>query len=182
MMPAARAGRFGRAALPGLLITLAGCAAMPPPVAAPTLSGRLALTVDAHDDRPAQSFSANFEFAGGASRGELRLWTALGTTIAAARWAPGEAVLVTPDGERRFAGLDELSLDAFGQTLPLGAWPDWLHGRPWPGAPSRPRGEGPGFEQLGWVVDTAGADDGRVDAWRSGPPAVRLRARVDRPS
>jgi outer membrane lipoprotein LolB len=176
---AARAG--SRTLLPGLVLALAGCA-LPPRIDSPALSGRLALTVDAHADRPAQSFSAFFELAGGAPQGELRLSTALGTTIAAARWSPDEAVLVTTEGEQRFADLDGLSRAAFGETLPLGAWPDWLQGRPWPGAPSRPRDDGPGFEQLGWRIDTDAADVGRISAWRPGPPAVHLRARVDRPS
>lgn len=145
------------------------------------LSGRLSLQVDAQQDRPAQSVSAAFDMRGGADRGELRLSTPLGTTLAAAFWGPGEARLVTPQGERHFADLDELSREAFGEALPLRALPDWLHGRPWPGAPEPARAlqPGPGFVQLGWTIDLARFAAGQLLAWRAGPPGVRLRAQME---
>jgi outer membrane lipoprotein LolB len=161
-------------------LALAGCATLPPPDAG-TIAGRLALQVEAHQDRPAQSLSASFDLRGNAERGELRLSTPLGTTLAAAFWGPGEARLVTPQGERRFENLDALSRDAFGESLPLRALPDWLRGRPWPGAsaPAQPLQPGPGFRQLGWAIDLAAFDDGRLLAWRGGPPGVRLRVLLD---
>jgi outer membrane lipoprotein LolB len=163
-------------------LVLLGCATAPPAAPGPgLLSGRLSLQVEAHLDRPAQSISAAFDLRGGAERGELRLSTPLGTTLAAASWGPDEARLVTPQGETRFADLDGLSLAVFGETLPLRALPDWLRGRPWPGAgdPARPMRPGPGFEQLGWVIDLARFDSGQLLAWRPGPPGVRLRAQRD---
>jgi outer membrane lipoprotein LolB len=161
-------------------LSLAGCAALPPPEPG-LISGRLALQVDAHADRPAQSVSATFELRGDALRGELRLSTPLGTTLAAAFWGPGQARWVTPQGERRFDDLDQLSRDAFGESLPLRALPDWLRGQPWAdGAqPAQPLQPGPGFVQLGWTVDLAGFDAGRLLAWREGPPGVRLRVLRD---
>jgi outer membrane lipoprotein LolB len=89
--------------------------------------------------------------------------------------------LVTPQGERRFDDLDMLSRSAFGESLPLRALPDWLNGRPWPGAakPAQPLAPGPGFVQLGWAIDLARFDTGQVLAWRTGPPAVRLRVQRD---
>ena len=169
--------RRGVALLAGL--ALAGCAALPPKPG--TISGRLALQVDAIQDRPAQSLSASFDLYGSAERGELRLSTPLGTTLAAAFWGPGEARLVTPQGERRFDDLDTLSRDAFGESLPLRALPDWLNGRPWPGAaePAQMLLPGPGFVQLGWTIDLSRFDTGRLLAWRAGPPGVRLRAQLD---
>ena len=112
--------------------------------------------------------------------GELHLSTALGTTLAAAFWGPGEARLVTPEGEQRFADLDALSLHAFGETLPLRALPDWLRGRPWAGAaePARPLPSSPGFEQLGWAVDLTRFDDGQLQARRAAP-ATRLRVQLE---
>jgi outer membrane lipoprotein LolB len=164
------------------LCGLAGCAT--PPSAPPqgdSLSGRLTLQVDADGDRPAQSLSASFDLRGSAERGELRLSTPLGTTLAAATWSPGRVRLVTPQGDREFADLDALSMQAFGETLPLRALPDWLRGRPWPDAPAAavPLTPGPGFEQLGWHVDLARFGDGQLQARRSAPPAVRLRAQLD---
>jgi outer membrane lipoprotein LolB len=170
-----------RPALVGLaLAALAGCATVPPPPPTAAISGRLALQVEAFHDRPAQSLSASFDLRGNADTGELRLSTPLGTTLAAAFWAPGEARLVTPQGERRFDDLDALSRDTFGESLPLRALPDWLQGRPWAGTEAaRALPSGPGFEQLGWTVDLAGFDAGQWRAWRAGPPAVRLRAQLD---
>lgn len=166
-------------------MALAGCAAVPPTPTGSreTLSGRLALQVDALPDRPAQSISASFDLRGSAEQGELRLSTPLGTTLAATYWGPGEARLVTPQGEKRFDDLDALSRGAFGESLPLRALPDWLQGRPWPGAaePALPLQPGPGFVQLGWTIDLARFHSGQVQASRSGPPAVRLRAQIDAP-
>jgi outer membrane lipoprotein LolB len=163
------------------LAALAGCAAVPSAPPSATVSGRLALQVEAFQARPAQSLSAGFDLRGDATTGELRLSTPLGTTLAAAYWAPGEARLVTPEGERRFDDLDALSRDTFGESLPLRALPDWLQGRPWAGAgAARALPSGPGFEQMGWTVDLAGFDAGQWRASRAGPPAVRLRAQLER--
>jgi hypothetical protein len=60
---------------------------------------------------------------------------------------------VTPQGTRRFADLDALTREVLGESVPLEAWFDWLHGRPWPGAASTPEPGGAGFGQLGWAVD-----------------------------
>jgi outer membrane lipoprotein LolB len=161
---------------------LAACATPPPaPLQADALSGRLTLQVDADSARAAQSMSAAFDLRGDAERGELRLSTPLGTTLAAAYWSPGEARLVTPQGERRFLDLDALSREAFGETLPLRALPDWLHGRPWLGAPEAalPLQPGPGFMQMGWTIDLARFELGHWQAWRVGPPGLRLRARME---
>jgi outer membrane lipoprotein LolB len=163
-------------------LALTGCATVPPTEPG-TIAGRLAVQVDAFRDRPAQSLSGSFDLRGDADRGERRLSTPLGTTLAAAFWGPGEARLVTPQGERRFDDLDALSRDAFGESLPLRALPDWLQGRPWPGATeaARPLQPGPGFVQMGWTIDLARFDSGQLSASRAGPPAVRLRAQMDIP-
>ncbi len=163
-------------------LAVAGCAL--PPAAPPSTDlvfGRLAVQVDATGDRPASSISAGFELRGDAESGELRLNSPLGTTLAAVYWGPDAVRLVTPQGEQTFADLDALSRTAFGETLPLRALPDWLHGRPWPGGgePARALQTGPGFTQLGWTVELAQFDQGRLLAWRSAPPTVRLRAVLD---
>jgi outer membrane lipoprotein LolB len=131
-------------------------------------------------DRPAQGLTAAFELQGQAERGELRLLSPLGSQLASARWAPGQALLETPAGSRAFSSLDELSLQALGEVLPLAALPDWLAGRPWPGAAHRAASTG--FEQLGWRVDLARQAEGWVQAQRDTPPAVVLRVRLDGPS
>jgi outer membrane lipoprotein LolB len=157
-------------------LALGGCATPPEPGGAWT-SGRLALRVDAAPGRPAQSLSAAFELRGDDREGELRLLSPLGTQVAAARWAPGLALLQSSEGERRFANLDALSQEALGEALPLAALPDWLAGRPWRGAAHTARADG--FEQLGWVVTTAALADGQLQAQRAAAPAVTLRVRLD---
>jgi outer membrane lipoprotein LolB len=166
-----------------MLAWLGACAATPPPEGPPRrLVGRLAVQVDAYDAQPAQGAAAGFEFDGDDAIGELRLMTPLGTLFARARWQPGRVDLSTPLGERVYPNLDTLSEATFGQPLPLRALPDWAEGRPWAQAPSRPLVPGPGFEQLGWSVDTSRAAEGRIDARRTGPPAVRLRVLLDAPA
>ena len=168
------------AALAAACLALAGCAATPPAGPDATyVAGRLALQVDATPERPAQSLNAGFELRGDAQRGELRLNTPLGTTLAAAYWGPGEARLVTPQGERRFDDLDALARDTFGENLPLRALPDWLQGRPWAGAVDQPLQPGAGFVQLGWQIDLARFGAGQLQARRDAPPAVRLRVQKD---
>jgi outer membrane lipoprotein LolB len=172
-----------RLPLPALLLLLGACAATPPPQGpAQHLAGRLALQVDAHAAQPAQGVAAGFEFDGNDAAGEIRLTTPLGTLFARARWRPGRADLSTPLGERVYPNLDALSEATFGEPLPLAALPDWLRGRPWPQAPSVPLAPGPGFEQLGWAVDTSRVAEGRIDARRPGPPEVRLRVVLDAPA
>ena len=158
-------------------LALGGCALplVPPPG---TLSGRLSVQVEAVGERAAQSISAGFELQGDADRGTLRLSTALGTTLATAHWDTGEARLVTAQGEQHFVALEDLSVAAFGEALPLRALPDWLRGRPWPGAAAQVTAA-PGFDQLGWTIDLARFGTGYLLAWRVAAAAVLLRAKLD---
>ncbi len=163
------------------VVLAAGCATTPPPGPGelPWTSGRLSLRVDATPERMAQSVSAAFELRGAGERGELRLSSPLGTLMAEANWAPGQAVLRNTEGERRFASLDDLARQALGEPLPLAALPDWLAGRPWPEAPHQAQADG--FAQLGWRVQTERLTEGWITAQRLAPPAVQLRVRLDRP-
>jgi outer membrane lipoprotein LolB len=159
---------------------LAGCATPLPQAGGGWTSGRLNLRVDATPERIAQTVTAAFELQGNSERGELRLLSPLGTQVAAARWAPGEAVLNTAGGAQRFQSLPELSRQALGEDLPLAALPDWLAGRPWPAAPHTLQAAG--FEQLGWQVGLARRAEGWIDARRESPPVVTLRVRLDSPA
>lgn len=175
------------AALAGL--ALAGCASTPPEtvpqpsgVAAPTqtFAGRLGLTVVAMpggEVAPAAPRSASglFELVGSPDTGRLVLTSPLGATVAEARWTPGEARLIAPEGERRYASLDALSTDLVGEPLPIGALFAWLQGRPAPGPPSRALADAAGFEQFGWRVDLARWADGRLRLTRDGRLRVELR-------
>lgn len=174
--------RLGGAALATALL-MAGCASVPQ-MAEPvgdTLSGRLAVRVEAGADTPARSENAAFELQGSPTAGRLNLTTPLGSTVAQARWAPGAVVLSTPQGERRFADLDELTREVLGESVPLAALFDWLRGRPWPGAPSTAGATPGGFAQLGWTVDLARFAEGWVVARRERAPQVTVRARLETP-
>ena len=178
--------RIARVALLTATVAVAACAVVPPidgtGTAADTLSGRMAVRVEAADG--ARAVSAAFELRGNAEAGSLNLATPLGTVLAQARWSQGLVALATPQGERRFADLDALTREVLGEALPLAALFDWLRGRPWPGAASSatvPPAEA-GFEQLGWVVNLARFDESWVSARRERPlPPVTVRARMDSP-
>ncbi|MBV9892220.1 MAG: outer membrane lipoprotein LolB [Rhizobacter sp.] len=168
-----------------LALAISACTTLAPPAPATgeTLSGRLALRVDANGDAAAKAFSAAFDLRGDGSAGTLDLSTPLGSTLAKARWSPADVVLVTPQGTRRYANLDELTRDALGESVPIEAWFDWLRGRPWSGAPSEPvPGLQQGFAQLGWRVDLGNfAAEGALNATRTTPPpTVTVRIRLDR--
>jgi outer membrane lipoprotein LolB len=165
-------------------VLLGGCATSPPPAtraASDTLAGRMTVRVDATAGSAARSVTAVFDLQGGPQQGKLDLSTPLGTVLAQARWAPGRVALVTSQGERTFANLDDLTREVLGESLPVAALFDWLRGRPWPGAPSTPTvppGER-GFRQLGWVVSVARFDEGWISAQREQAPAVVVRAKLD---
>ena len=169
------------------LLTLLGACAVAPRAntgaAGEPLSGRLSVHVAGLAGAAARSVTAAFELQGNAQSGSLNLATPLGTVLAQARWAPGQVVLATPQGERNFADLDALTREALGESVPVAALFDWLRGRPWPGAPSAPRmpATEPGFQQLGWAINLARFDEASVTAQREQAPAVTVRAQLDRP-
>jgi outer membrane lipoprotein LolB len=176
----------GVAGLAATLLLASGCASLRPASKDPAwTTGRLSVRIEASPERIAQSITAAFELRGEAQSesGELRLNSPLGNRLATALWAPGVARLITPEGEQRFANLDDLSRQALGENLPLVALPSWIAGRPWPGAAHQVNGDG--FDQLGWQINTRQQGDGRIEARRAASaaaPAVWVRALLDSPS
>ena len=162
---------------------LAGCANLAPLGPAGSgdaFSGRLALRVEPLGTTPARAFSAAFDLRGDPRTGALGLSTPLGSMLAQAHWRPGEVVLVTPQGTRQFADLEGLTREALGESVPIEAWFDWLHGRPWTGAPSTAAAAS-SFAQMGWTVDLGRFDEGAVSAQRTEPlPVVTVRIQLDR--
>ncbi len=139
--------------------------------------------MDAVSGESARTLSAGFELRGDADRGSLNLATPFGTVLAQARWSPQQVLLVTPQGQTPYADLPALTRELLGEALPVAALFDWLRGRPWPGADSlatQPPEE-PGFAQLGWQVTLARFDEGFIEARRSEPPVVTVRAQIERP-
>ncbi len=169
-----------------LALALAACSALPTepsPLAGEALSGRLAVRVDGHEGVAPRQETAAFELRGDAGDGQLDLATPLGSVIARARWSAAAVELATPQGRSRYPDLDALTRAVLGESVPVAALFDWLHGRPWPGAPSTPAVDpaAAGFEQLGWTVDLARLAEGRIAARRAGPPVVTVQARLDLP-
>lgn len=156
-----------QALLAALLLPLAACAplARRPTPSGPIYSGRLSLSVRSE---PPQSMSAGFELRGLAQDGELLLTTALGTTLAQARWGPSQAQLIAGGKSQTFSSMEELLMQITGTALPLSALFDWLAGR----ATAVP----------GWDADLSQREQGRLWARRSQPlPAVELRLLLDDP-
>ena len=165
------------------VVLIAGCASVepaPPVVGGDSFAGRLSVRVEPTASTSARSLTASFDLRGTPSAGTLGLSTPIGSLLAQARWQPGSVVLVTPQGSRRFADLDSLTREVLGESVPIEAWFDWLHGRPWPGAASTPQPAGSGFRQLGWTVDLSRFAAGAVSATRLEPqPPVGVRIQLD---
>lgn len=142
------------------------------------LSGRLSVQVAGSSGR-ASGGNAGFELTGSPAAGQLELSTPLGSLVARASWREGDVLLQTPDSERTFATLDDLTRELLGEAIPVAALFDWLRGRPWPQAPSQDLNPGTGFEQLGWRIDLSKQSEGLILAHRPSEPAVTLRARIE---
>lgn len=173
--------RRAAALAPLLAVLLAACASVPTdtrPPAGETLAGRLAVRIDAFGGEEPRSVVAAFELQGAPDAGRLNLTSPLGTVLAQARWEPGRVVLITPQGETPYASLDALTREVLGESLPVAALFDWLHGRPWRGATHVIAA--PGFRQLGWAVDLARFADDTIVAVREQLPAVTVRVKLDR--
>ena len=159
------------------VLLAAGCSTVPPPASGDVLAGRLVLQISPGAHTPAQQWSAGFELRGSAQAGELDLTSPLGTTVAQARWRPGQAELDQGGERRAFPDLGELSRQLLGENVPLEALFDWLRGRPWPAASHERTAQG--FVQQGWSVDLSGLGEGRLTARRDQAPTILLRARLE---
>ena len=150
------------------------------------LSGRLSLRVRRPSDGSTDGGSLLFEFEGGEARGTLLLNTPIGTTVARATWTPEGAEIVTAQGRRTGARLDDVAGTLLGQALPMAALLRWIRAEPWPGAPSTPAAQG--FEQLGWTVSLESWHEGVVTAHRAASPLrpqdheITVRVRLDAPT
>jgi outer membrane lipoprotein LolB len=184
--PSAEGPLAGRRALLGSLVVgscavlLGACASPGPAADQPRWSGRLALSVAAHDGQPARGVSGSFELWGSADRGGLELAGPLGALLLKADWSPGRVRVDAGQGVQTVGSLDELATIGLGEPLPLSSLFHWLRGQPEPGTPAQSLDGG--FEQRGWRLDTAALADGRLTASRSSPPALQLRIRLDPPS
>jgi len=161
-----------------------GAAGLPPPgdtaipsaisTPAPTrlqFSGRLSLRLQQPRTGAADGGTVLFEFDGHPQEGSLMLQSVIGTTVATARWGPQGAEIITPQGTRSGARLDEVATVLLGQSLPLEALLHWVRAEPWDKAAHEMRADG--FEQLGWTIS--------LEAWHERLITARRPARADRP-
>jgi outer membrane lipoprotein LolB len=125
----------------------------------------MAMQVESLPDDPKsqrQSLSASFELSGTPESGELHLFTPLGSTAAVIRWTGQGATLEARGETRAFAGLDALTQQVLGASVPAPALFAWLRGKD--------------IAAAGWTVDLAEFARGLVTAQRVSPlPEARLR-------
>ena len=132
----------------------AACATFPPEPSAPgsfSIVGRVAVRygADAANGRVTWRHSVLAD--------DLLISTPLGQGIAEITRRDGVYTLVTSQ-EQRYTATDpeRLTEQALGWALPLAGLPDWLQGRPQPGAAAEPRYEGERLaelRQLGWTIE-----------------------------
>jgi outer membrane lipoprotein LolB len=121
--------------------------------------GRLALRIDG----PApQSLQAHFELATGQQRGQLRLSSPLGTTLAEIVWQPGQAQLLENGRIHHAQAPEQLLEHITGQSWPMSAWQAWLQGE--------------NQQVPGWELDLTEHAQGKLTARRTAPsPTLQLR-------
>jgi outer membrane lipoprotein LolB len=126
--------------------------------------GRLSLKVL---QQPPEQFSANFELNGLSEAGELYLYSAIGTTLAVARWNPQNAQMQQGQAVQTFESMDALTKTITGSALPVPALMAWL--------------DQDGPELPGWTLKSESTPSGRrIYAQRQTPlPALQLTLLVD---
>jgi outer membrane lipoprotein LolB len=147
-------------------LMLAGCATPSRTGAsnsAPEWQGRISVQV--LGDTPS-SMSASFLLRGSAQRGELDLYSPLGTTLGVLQWTPQHVQLNDGNQTQYFSSLAELTEKATGAALPIDALFAWLQGHHTSAA--------------GWQADLSTASQGSLIARRTSPtPEVTLRIKLD---
>lgn len=148
-----------------------------------SLQGQLSLKLGALGEQAARGLSLGFFFTGNDHSGQLDLMTLMGSQVAQVGWQGPQAWLDDGQGRRSFSSLDELSLQALGEPLPLKALSHWMQGQPDPTLPSQAGAQPGQFEQLGWAIDARELAQKRLQAQRpgqAGQRAVQLKVYLDR--
>lgn len=149
----------------------------------------MALRLEALGPQSAKGLSLTFAFTGSAQQGHLDLMTPLGSMLAQVRWSPQGAWLLrdgTGSQVEAHASLDALMQQVLGEPVPLRSLMHWLDGQPDPEHAHRERPPAelgrPGFEQLGWEIDTSQLSQQLLRAHRPahGPSrGVHITLRLD---
>jgi outer membrane lipoprotein LolB len=126
-------------------------------------SGRISLQVQSE---PPQQLNASFGLQGGPNKGQLDVFSPLGTTLASLQWTSQEAVLQQGQQQQRFASIADLTERLTGTQLPMRELFDWLNGHP--------------TAVAGWQTDVSQLSSGWLFATRTSPaPAVSLKIKLD---
>lgn len=126
--------------------------------------GRMALQLERIEGSSPSphSFSAAFELHGSPVRGQLKLFSPLGNTLAQIDWEPEQAQLETANGIQQSSSLETLLQQATGAQIPVAALFDWLSGVP--------------TASEGWQADLSAITQGKIVAVRQTPePQAALR-------
>lgn len=119
----------------------------------PSWSGRFALTTEGEDRH---NTSASFNLRGNAERGELIIFSPIGSTVAVMNWTPERAVFESNGHTELHADLGALTQRLTGTRLPVAAFFSWFEGR--------------AVEAEGWTVNLDKLGEGRISALRALPP------------
>ena len=171
-----------RALIPIAALALAACATLPQPSAPPgegafELQGRVAVRYGS------DGASGNVAWRHSAENDELLITSFLGQGIARLRRSDGEVRLLADGKEHRAPDAETLTEQVLGWRLPLGGLPDWVQGRPGPGAADVRRdaaGRIVGFVQDDWKVEYQDFEGARPSRLRLARPNLEIRLIVDR--
>ena len=131
-------------------------------------SGRISVRTTGAGFQTPQQFSVGFVLTGTATEGELSLDTPLGTTLAKARWAPGQAELTQGSTTQAYANIDDMTTALTGEPLPLAALFQWLQGE--------------ASTVNGWTPNLTQYAQGRISAIRQRPSGdTVIRVVLDQP-
>jgi outer membrane biogenesis lipoprotein LolB len=149
----------------------------------PRLQGQISVKVSTHLEQAARGISLGFFYQGNDQSGQIDLMTLMGSQIAQVSWQDQCAWLDKDQTRQSFSSLDELSLNALGEVLPLRALSYWMQGLPAPFMPSQIGNQAGQFEQAGWLVDTREQTQQRLQAQRPASAtqgAVLIKIHLDR--
>jgi outer membrane lipoprotein LolB len=171
-----------RAFITGVALVLAACASLPKPTAPPgegafELHGRVAVRYGS------EGASGNVAWRHSAESDELLITSFLGQGVARVSRSGGEVQLLAEGKEHRAPDAESLTEKVLGWRLPLGGLPDWVQGRPAPGAKDVRRdasGRIVGFVQDDWKIEYQDFEGERPSRLRLTRPNLEIRLIVDR--
>ena len=137
------------------------------------LQGQLSIKLSTFADQSAKGISLGFFFSGNTDTGQLDLITLMGSQMAQVNWTPEAAWLTNDKGKHPYASLNDLSLAALGESLPLRPMVYWMQGQADPALDVIVGAEPGTFTQAGWTIDTRQLSVKKLLAERPGTATQR---------